>query len=92
MDIGLASSSGSTLKANMSAWWDLDETSGTRIDAHGNNNLSDNNGVTTTAGITRSNTLMTVTGTMSASLLPSWAPVQPLFCSLIWVPTALVSG
>jgi len=32
-------------KANLISWWKLDETSGTRYDAHGSNNLSDINTV-----------------------------------------------
>jgi hypothetical protein len=31
----------------MTSWWDLDETSGTRIDSRGPNSLTDNGGVTT---------------------------------------------
>lgn len=33
------------------SWWDLDETSGTRYDAFGNNDLSDNNTVGYAAGV-----------------------------------------
>jgi len=35
----------------MVSWWDLDEESGTRRDAHGTNHLTDNNTVTTAPGI-----------------------------------------
>ena len=35
---------------NLEAWWKLDEESGTRDDAHGSNDLSDNNTVGFTAG------------------------------------------
>lgn len=40
----------STLKTNLIAWWDLDETSGTRADSHGSNTLTDNNTVLSVAG------------------------------------------
>jgi len=42
-----------TLNARMSAYWSLDETSGTRSDAtgHGNNLLDPNNNVTSDTGI-----------------------------------------
>ena len=33
------------LKTNLISWWDLEEASGTRFDAHGNNDLTDVNGV-----------------------------------------------
>lgn len=33
------------LRDNLVSWWELNETSGTRVDAHGANNLSDNNTV-----------------------------------------------
>jgi len=34
----------------MVSWWELNETSGTRVDAHGSNDLADNNTVTSTTG------------------------------------------
>lgn len=38
-------------KANLVSWWKLDEASGTRYDSHGSNNLTDNNTVTSAAGV-----------------------------------------
>jgi len=35
----------------LSAWWSLDETSGTRNDSHGSNHLTDNNTVGYTSGV-----------------------------------------
>lgn len=32
-------------KVNLEAWWDLEEGSGTRVDSHGSNDLTDNNTV-----------------------------------------------
>jgi len=37
-------------KDNLIAWWSLDETSGTRADSHGSNDLTDNNTVTYDTG------------------------------------------
>ena len=36
---------GSPGTTNLEAWWALDETSGTRVDSHGSNDLTDNNTV-----------------------------------------------
>lgn len=36
---------------NLEAWWKLDEATGTRVDAHGNNDLSENNSVDNVAGV-----------------------------------------
>lgn len=36
---------------NLEAWWPLDETDGTRYDAHGSNDLTDNNTVLYAAGV-----------------------------------------
>jgi len=36
---------------NLVAWWSLDETSGTRVDSHGSNDLTDNNTVGFAAGV-----------------------------------------
>ena len=38
-------SSGSTLNTGLVSWWDLDETSGTRVDSVGSNDLTDQNTV-----------------------------------------------
>jgi len=38
------------LRTNMEAWWSLEEASGTRVDAHGSNDLTDNNTVGQGAG------------------------------------------
>lgn len=46
----LAASSGSTLLDGLVSWWDLDEESGTRADAVGSNDLTDNNTVLYGAG------------------------------------------
>jgi len=40
----------SSLLTNLVSWWSLDEVSGTRIDAHGSNDLTDNNTVTQATG------------------------------------------
>ena len=40
----------STLSTSLVSWWDLDEASGTRADAHGANDLTDTNTVTSTTG------------------------------------------
>ena len=45
-----AHTSGSTLTDGLVSWWSLDETSGTRVDSHGSNDLTDNNTVTYVAG------------------------------------------
>lgn len=47
-----APSQGSSLQAvgNMVSWWTMDETSGTRADAHGSNDLTDNNTVGSDTG------------------------------------------
>ncbi len=42
--------SGSTLLKNLVSWWDLDEESGTRVDAVGSNDLTDVNTVLFTSG------------------------------------------
>lgn len=39
------------LKTNLVSWWNLDEDSGTRRDAHGVNHLTDNNTVTDAPGV-----------------------------------------
>jgi hypothetical protein len=39
------------LTDNLMAFWELEETSGTRVDSHGNNDLTDNNTVTSNPGI-----------------------------------------
>ena len=49
-DIGLTGD-GSALKTSLEAWWELDEDSGTRVDSHGSNDLTDNNTVTANTGI-----------------------------------------
>ena len=41
-----------TLRIGMISWWDLEETSGTRSDAHGSNDLTDNNTVGSGTGVT----------------------------------------
>jgi hypothetical protein len=46
----IPSSGSSTLLNNLLAYWKLDETSGTRIDSHGSNNLIDNNTVGSATG------------------------------------------
>lgn len=38
------------LTDNLISWWSLDEASGTRVDSHGSNDLSDSNSVGSTAG------------------------------------------
>jgi len=38
------------LTDNLISFWGLEETSGTRVDAHGTNNLTDNNTVTSATG------------------------------------------
>lgn len=38
------------LEDNLVSWWELEEASGTRVDAHGSNDLTDNNTVTQTTG------------------------------------------
>ncbi len=48
--IGLTGN-GSALKTSLSAWYDLNEASGTRVDAENANNLTDNNTVVDAAGI-----------------------------------------
>lgn len=40
----------STLPTGLKAFWEMEETSGTRTDSHGTNNLTDNNTVTTGTG------------------------------------------
>jgi large repetitive protein len=40
-----------TLLNDLESYWSLDEPSGDAVDAHGDNNLTDNNGVGTAAGI-----------------------------------------
>ena len=42
---------GDDLKTDLVAWWDLEEESGTRYDAHGSNDLTDNNTVSRGTGI-----------------------------------------
>lgn len=42
---------GGSEKLALQAWWDLDAESGTRLDAHGANHLTDNNTVTRAAGV-----------------------------------------
>lgn len=39
------------IKTSLISWWDLDEASGTRNDAHSTNHLTDNNTVTQAAGV-----------------------------------------
>ncbi len=39
-----------TLPTNLISYWELEEASGTRVDAHGSNDLTDNNTVTQTTG------------------------------------------
>jgi len=41
----------SSLATNLISYWELEETSGTRVDSHGSNNLSDNNTVLSATGI-----------------------------------------
>ena len=50
-DIG-RTGDGSALKTSLQSWHELDEASGTRVDAHGSNDLTDNNTVTDAEGIT----------------------------------------
>lgn len=45
----------SVLLDGLVAWWDFEEESGTRVDAHGVYDLTDNNGVGVTAGRTGTN-------------------------------------
>lgn len=40
-----------TLSTNLTSYWELEETSGTRSDSHGSNNLTDNNTVTSATAI-----------------------------------------
>ena len=40
-----------TLSTSLVSYWELEETSGTRVDSHGSNDLTDNNTVTSTTGI-----------------------------------------
>lgn len=47
----------SDLQTNLVAYWDLDETSGTRVDAIGSNDLTDNNTVTSNSGVSVGNSL-----------------------------------
>jgi len=42
---------GSNIKENLIAYWNLDEVSGTRVDSHNSNNLTDNNTVTQAIGL-----------------------------------------
>lgn len=42
--------------ANLVSWWRMDEASGTRVDAHGTNNLSDNNTVAQSFAVQTSTT------------------------------------
>ena len=42
---------GADLKTDLVAWWDLEEESGVRYDAHGSNDLTDNNTVLYAAGV-----------------------------------------
>lgn len=42
--------SASTLLDGLVSWWSLDEASGTRVDSHGSNNLTDNNTVGSATG------------------------------------------
>lgn len=39
------------IKTGLVSWWDLDESSGTRNDAHSSNHLTDNNTVTSDTGV-----------------------------------------
>jgi hypothetical protein len=39
-----------SVRDKFTSWWDLDEASGTRADAHGSNNLTDNNTVVSATG------------------------------------------
>lgn len=39
-----------SIRAKFTSWWDLDEASGTRVDAHGSNDLTDNNTVVSATG------------------------------------------
>jgi hypothetical protein len=39
------------LRDNLVSWWELNETSGTRVDSHGGNDLTDNNTVGSATGI-----------------------------------------
>ena len=41
----------STLPTNLGSYWELEEASGTRVDSHGGNDLTDNNTVTQGTGI-----------------------------------------
>lgn len=41
----------STLTTSLVSYWELEETSGTRVDSHGSNDLTDNNTVTSGTGI-----------------------------------------
>ncbi len=49
-ELGISSTDGSALKTNLEAYWNLSEQSGTREDSHGNNDLIDNNTVTSNPG------------------------------------------
>ena len=48
--VGFNPDTGSSLTTNLISYWKLDETSGTRVDSVGNNDLTDNNTVLYGAG------------------------------------------
>lgn len=50
-EAGAAAGYSGTLLTGLVSWWGLDETSGTRADSHGSNDLTDNNTVGSTTGV-----------------------------------------
>ena len=50
IEVGQTGTNGSALRTSLVSWWGLDETSGTRYDAHGTNHLTDNATVTSNPG------------------------------------------
>lgn len=48
--LGAEDGAGDALKESLASWWDVEETGGTRSDAHGGNHLADNNTVASAEG------------------------------------------
>lgn len=53
----------SSLATNLVAYWKLDEASGTRVDSHGSNDLTDNNTVTSATGVINDGAYFTAANT-----------------------------
>lgn len=68
-----------TLLNNLISWWPMDETSGTRVDSHGANDLTDNNTVTYAAGKVGNSALFTEA---NSEYLTLSSPPQPNALSL----------